>query len=62
MTIGLGACWGVLVVAMILALPRVPAALFAASFVFPVYYTVLSFVLHARRPVQAARTRIGSAP
>ena len=32
---------------MILALPRVPAALFAASFVFPVYYIVLSFVLHA---------------
>ncbi len=62
LTIGLGACWGVLVVAMILALPRVPAALFAASFVFPVYYTVLSFVLHARRPVQAARTRIGSQP
>ena len=37
---------------MILALPRVPAALFAASFLFPVYYTVLSFVLHVRRPMR----------
>ena len=62
LTIGLGACWGVLVVAMILALPRVPMVLFATSFVFPVYYAVLSFVLHARRPIQAARTRVGSAP
>jgi hypothetical protein len=37
---------------MILALPRVPAALFAASFIFPLYYTVLSFVLHVRRPLR----------
>jgi phosphatidylcholine synthase len=52
LTIGLAVCWTLVVVAMILALPRVPPVLFAASFVFPVYYAVLSFVLHARRPVR----------
>jgi phosphatidylcholine synthase len=52
LTIGLGACWGVVVVAMILAIPRVPAALFAVSFVFPVYYTALSFALQFRRPLR----------
>ncbi len=55
MTLGLAVCWSVVVVAMILALPRVPGALFAASFIFPVYYTVLSFVLHVlkrRRPLR----------
>ena len=35
---------------MILPLPRVSPLLFGSS-VFPVYYTVLSFVLHARRPL-----------
>ena len=55
LTLALAVCWSVVVVAMILTLPRVPGALFAASFIFPVYYTVLSFVLHAfhrRRPVR----------
>jgi phosphatidylcholine synthase len=52
LTIGLAVCWTVIVLAMILAIPRVPPALFALSFVFPVYYAVLSFVLHARRPVR----------
>ena len=48
---------------MILTLPRVPAALFAASFVFPVYYTALSFVLHVRRPQRpAAVTQRASRP
>jgi len=37
LTIGLAVCWTVVVVAMILAIPRVPPLLFAASFVFPVY-------------------------
>ena len=52
LTIGLAVCWTAVVVAMILALPHVPPVLFAASFVFPIYYAVLSFVLHARRPVR----------
>jgi phosphatidylcholine synthase len=52
MTLALAIGWSVVVVAMILAIPRVPAALFAASFIFPLYYTVLSFVLHLRRPMR----------
>ena len=48
-TLGLGAIWGVIVVVMILTIPRVPAALFAASLVFPAYYVVLSAMLHVRR-------------
>jgi len=51
-TIGLGAIWGVIVVVMILTMPRVPAALFAASLVFPAYYVVLSAMLHVRRAVR----------
>jgi phosphatidylcholine synthase len=49
LTIGLAACWGVVVVTMILAIPHVPPALFALSFLFPVYYAALSFALHFRR-------------
>jgi phosphatidylcholine synthase len=52
LTIGLAVCWAVVVVAMILTIPRVSPMLFAASFVFPVYYAVLSFMLHLRRPVR----------
>ena len=51
-TIGLGVVWGVIVVVMILTMPRVPAALFAASLVFPAYYVVLSAMLHVRRAVR----------
>lgn len=50
LTLALGACWTVVVVAMIVMIPRVPPALFAVSFAFPVYYTALSFALHVRRP------------
>jgi phosphatidylcholine synthase len=52
-TIAFGMCWAINIVLMILALPRVPSALFAASFAFPLYYTVLSFVLHRRRATPA---------
>jgi phosphatidylcholine synthase len=48
-TMALGACWGGIVLAMVLMLPRVPPLLFAASFVFPLYYVVLSTVLHLQR-------------
>jgi phosphatidylcholine synthase len=48
-TIALAVVWGVIVLAMVLMLPRVPPSLFAASFVFPVYYLVLSLVLNRRR-------------
>lgn len=51
LTIAFGLCWAANVVLMILALPRVPTVLFAASFAFPLYYTVLSYMLHRRRPM-----------
>jgi phosphatidylcholine synthase len=54
LTIGLGVCWAVIVVAMILLLPAVPPALFGVSFVFPVYYVALSLALQLRRPVRGA--------
>lgn len=49
LTIALCLIWGLLVIAMILTLPRVPPVLMAASLVFPIYYVVLSLVLNARR-------------
>jgi phosphatidylcholine synthase len=48
-TIALGAVWSVMVMAIILQLPDVSGRLVVFSLFFPVYYTVLSFVLHARR-------------
>jgi phosphatidylcholine synthase len=45
----LGACWAALMVAIVLAMPEVPMTWVIASLFFPVYYTVLSFVLHGRR-------------
>ena len=49
LTTALGAVWAMMVVIMILMLPDVPAALLIGSLYFPVYYSVLSFVLHSRR-------------
>jgi phosphatidylcholine synthase len=49
LTIALGIAWGLMTVQMILLLPNVPTTLLVASLFFPVYYTGLSFVLHARR-------------
>jgi phosphatidylcholine synthase len=49
LTIALGALWGVMIVAIIVTLPDVPRWLMIASLFFPVYYTVLSFTLNARR-------------
>jgi phosphatidylcholine synthase len=54
LTTALGLIWAVMVVAIILQLPDVPGALLAGSLFFPVYYTVLSFTLHARRRRVAA--------
>lgn len=48
-TLLLGSVWGVLIGAIIWTWPSPPRALAIASLVFPVYYTVLSVVLHARR-------------
>ncbi len=49
LTVGLGAVWGVTVLAIIWLLPSPPRWLVVGSLAYPVYYTVLSFVLHARR-------------
>jgi len=49
LTIALCIAWGLMTVQMILLLPDVPTLFLVASLFFPVYYTVLSFVLHARQ-------------
>lgn len=48
-TIALGLVWTLMMIAVILQLPDVSGVLLIGSLFFPVYYTVLSFVLHARR-------------
>jgi len=48
-TLALGALWGVIMAAMLWQLPAVSRPLFWASLVFPVYYLVLSLVLHVTR-------------
>lgn len=48
-TLALMVAWGVMLLLIIWWMPQPPRALVLASLVFPVYYAVLSFVLHARR-------------
>jgi phosphatidylcholine synthase len=55
LTIALGAVWALMVVALVLALPDAPRWLLIASLFFPVYYSVLSLVLHSRRRSGARR-------
>jgi phosphatidylcholine synthase len=49
LTLALGALWGVTIIAIIVTVPDVPRWLLIASLFFPVYYTVLSLTLNARR-------------
>jgi len=49
LTIVLCVIWGVMTVAMIAMLPDVPPMLLRVSLFFPIYYTVLSLALNARR-------------
>lgn len=49
LTLTLCGIWAVVVVAMVVMLPDVPGSLLIGSLFFPVYYTVLSLVLHLRR-------------
>src|SRR5262245_39175187 len=49
LTIALCVVCGVMLLQIIAILPEVPAALLIASLFFPVYYVVLSLILHARR-------------
>jgi phosphatidylcholine synthase len=49
LTLALCAIWALMILAIVLTLPDVSRPLLIGSLFFPVYYTVLSFVLHARR-------------
>jgi len=48
-TTALSGVWTAFVLAIVWMLPEVPPALLIVSLFFPVYYTVLSLVLHRRR-------------
>ena len=49
----LGAIWGVLMLVILWRYPAIPRPLFLASLVFPVYYAVVSLMLHVRGSVAA---------
>ena len=49
LTTALGGVWALMVLVVIWMMPDVPPLLLLASMYFPVYYTVLSLVLHSRR-------------
>jgi phosphatidylcholine synthase len=49
LTIGLGAAWGLLLLAIVLALPVRRTGLLSLSLIYPAYYTALSVVLQRRR-------------
>jgi phosphatidylcholine synthase len=54
LTLLLASTWAVLIAAIVVMWPSPPRWIGIASLLFPVYYTVLSLVLHARRrPVSA---------
>jgi phosphatidylcholine synthase len=54
LTLVLAGAWAVFIAAIIVLWPSPPRWIAIGSLVFPVYYTVLSLVLHARRrPVPA---------
>lgn len=54
LTLTLGSLWGVMILLLILQMPTPQRSLAWLSLFFPVYYTALSLVLHARRS-RAAR-------
>ena len=49
LTIALGAIWAAMMLTIIVRMPEVPRLLLILSLFFPIYYTVLSLVLHSRR-------------
>jgi phosphatidylcholine synthase len=49
LTVVLGSIWAVMVATMIWLLPSPPVTLIVASLFFPIYYAVLSLLLHANR-------------
>jgi len=48
-TIGLGAIWALLMVAMLWQMPTISPPIFWASLVFPIYYFTLSIALDVKR-------------
>lgn len=52
-TLALCAVWSVMLLIIVLQLPDVSRPLLVASLFFPIYYVVLSFVLHFRRAASA---------
>ena len=48
-TIALGAVWAVLMFVLLWQMPGVSAAVYWLSLAYPVYYVILSFILHRRR-------------
>ena len=55
-TLLMGAIWGVLICVMLWRMPAVPRPVFLASLAFPVYYLVLSLVLHfGKNPPRRSR-------
>ena len=56
-TIAAGALWGALMIVMLFQAPDVSPVIFWLSFVFPVYYVILSLILHARRGRRGQRGR-----
>jgi phosphatidylcholine synthase len=56
LTLGLGALWSALIVAIIVMLPAVSMPIVLASLIFPIYYVALSAVLHLRAPRPSERT------
>ena len=55
LTIALCAVWALMILAIVLGLPDVSIMLVIGSLFFPVYYTVLSLVLNARRRPSGSR-------
>jgi phosphatidylcholine synthase len=54
LTLALASAWAISIAAIIVLWPSPPRWMAIGSLVFPVYYTVLSLALHARRrPVPA---------
>ena len=51
LTTALGLIWAVMVIAIIWSMPEVRPGLLVVSLFFPVYYLVLSLVLHQRRRI-----------
>ena len=49
LTVGLGIVWGFLMIVMLWRMPDVPSVIFWMSLIFPMYYLMLSLVLHQRR-------------